>query len=397
MKMNIPSPVLHSLFALNTAGYEAYVVGGCVRDVLMGKEPFDWDITTSALPDQTKAVFAVYRIIDTGIQHGTVTVIVDDMPLEITTFRIDGDYSDGRHPDCVSFASILSEDLCRRDFTVNAMAYHPTAGMIDLYGGQSDVEHRVVRCVGDPHRRFQEDALRIIRGLRFAATLGFVIEETTAAAIHDLAYLLKNVAVERISVELMKLLCGNTADSVIRQFSDVLEVILPYDIEWNRVADRINKIEPNPLLRLATMLLDHSAETAQSICHHLRLSNDMQRAIRLLVMSKNTPLLMERSRALRLLNQLGAETLLSLIKFRSVYDDADYNNYRDYILEILQEDACYRLTDLAVNGRDLISIGIPAGPKLGKTLSTLLGAVMDGSCHNQHDDLLEYAKKNPVQ
>ena len=227
MAFTLPSYVSLALEKLNNHGFEAYVVGGCVRDSLMGRAPNDWDITTDALPEQLLSTFAEYRVIPTGLQHGTVTVLIDDHPLEITTYRIDGTYSDNRHPDSVSFTRSLREDLARRDFTINALAYHPQTGIVDHFSGLADLDNRQIVCVGDPEKRFTEDALRILRALRFSAQFGFPIEKMTAKAIHRLAPLLRRIAVERVQSELVKLLCGEYVRDVMLAFPDVIGIILP--------------------------------------------------------------------------------------------------------------------------------------------------------------------------
>ena len=227
MNIRLPIYVQTALQKLNTAGHKAYIVGGCVRDSLIGRTPNDWDITTDALPEQIIAIFANDRVIPTGIQHGTVTVLLDGQPLEITTYRIDGKYSDNRRPDSVSFTQSLQEDLLRRDFTINAMAYHPKIGIVDCYSGLADLSSQRLVCVGDPEKRFAEDALRILRALRFSAQFGFSIEKMTAKAIHRLAPLLRGISAERIQAELSKMLCGEHVRSVMLNYSDVLSVILP--------------------------------------------------------------------------------------------------------------------------------------------------------------------------
>ena len=208
LKFNLPEFVKKALIRTNEAGEEAFIVGGCVRDILMGKTPHDWDITTSAKPEKTKEIFSSFKTVDTGLKHGTVLVLIDGEPLEITTYRIDGEYTDCRHPDSVSFTSDIENDLSRRDFTVNAMAYNDEKGLVDLFGGEDDIRNKIIRCVGDADKRFNEDALRIMRALRFSSTLGFTIESETKKAILKNRELLNNVAKERISTELLKLLCG---------------------------------------------------------------------------------------------------------------------------------------------------------------------------------------------
>ena len=217
--MILPPQVNTALEKLEGAGYEAFLVGGAVRDYVRDGSPAkDWDITTNALPEQVKQVFSSYHLIETGLKHGTVTVMIDHEPLEITTYRIDGDYTDHRHPDAIQFTRSLREDMERRDFTMNALAYNPRLGVVDLVGGKADIENGIIRCVGEPDRRFQEDGLRILRGLRFASINGMRIEEATAAAIHRNKNLLQNIAAERIQVELTKLLCGKGAAAILRDY-----------------------------------------------------------------------------------------------------------------------------------------------------------------------------------
>lgn len=394
MKMELPTPVLHSLFALNEAGYEAFVVGGCVRDALMGKEPYDWDITTSALPEQTLAVFRDYRTIETGIRHGTVTVILDDTPLEITTYRVDGHYSDGRHPDKVSFTRSLTEDLRRRDFTINAIAYHPSNGLIDPFGGQKDLDAKIIRCVGEPAVRFGEDALRILRGLRFSSTLDFTIHPATAKAMHRLAHTLNQVSAERIAVELLRLLCGTRAPQVLSDYNDIFAVILP-DVRFESAAKRV--VFDTPLRNLAALLLDLKPATAEMICGHLRLSNQMTKDVVTLVRYHNLSLAPTRTCVLKVLHLLSPNLTSELVYLKTVIDGIDGDAIRNVWDHLIQEnDCCYQLKDLAVTGKDLMAFGIQAGPEIGATLNRLLTAVMDGDCPNQKEDLLKLAAKKPA-
>ena len=225
--LTLPAPVSDLLGRLTRAGFSAYVVGGCVRDSLLGLEPHDWDICTSALPDQMQEVFRDDRTVDTGLKHGTLMVIVDHEPYEVTTFRVDGDYTDHRHPDSVVFVDDLTKDLARRDFTVNAMAWSPDAGLQDPFAGQQDLSANLIRCVGKPEQRFEEDALRVLRALRFASVYDFAIEPDTASAIRKKAPDLKLVAGERIREELLKLLCGKAAGRILREYPEVLAEIIP--------------------------------------------------------------------------------------------------------------------------------------------------------------------------
>ena len=395
MKMELPVPVLHSLFALNQAGYEAYVVGGCVRDIMMGKEPQDWDITTSALPEETLAVFRSYRTIETGIRHGTVTVIIGDMPLEITTYRVDGDYSDGRHPDAVSFTRSLKEDLRRRDFTVNAMAYHPHFGLVDPFRGQRDLKRKVIRCVGNPKKRFYEDALRILRGLRFSSTLGFSIHPATASAIHRLSDTLSRVSVERVSTEFLKLLCGQNNQVVLTHYPDVLSTIVP-NIDFTGNARWL--VFDDPLKNMTVLLFNTTPETAQEVCKRLRLSNRMTEDVVALVRHRNLPLEPTRGCVLRGLHVLGPRLTRELIAIKTVTDSIESDEFCAVWEQLVADnECCYQLKDLAVNGAELMAVGISDGPELGAVLDRLLKAVMDGVCHNAKDELLELATKKPVQ
>lgn len=271
MTMDMPKNVDTAINLLQSAGFEAYAVGGCVRDSLLGKTPNDWDITTSAKPEDMKSVFADFHCIDTGIKHGTVTVVIDGEPLEITTFRLDGEYEDNRHPKSVTFTSDLGADLGRRDFTVNAMAYSKMTGTVDLFGGQNDLKNGIIRCVGDPDRRFNEDALRILRALRFASALDFEIEEKTAQSLLKNRALLGNISEERIAKELLKLVCGKGAKRILTDFAPVLFEILPelqpmyknshdnphhcYDI-YEHTLIAVESIDSEPTLRFAMLLHD---------------------------------------------------------------------------------------------------------------------------------------------
>ena len=271
MVIKIPDQVNRAIEILNKNGHSAYVVGGAVRDSLMKKDAHDWDITTSALPEQTKKAFEGFRIIETGIKHGTVTVIIDGTDLEITTYRIESGYSDNRHPDSVDFTDRVEDDLARRDFTVNAIAYSPQSGFADPFDGRDDIKRKIIRCVGEADRRFGEDALRILRALRFSSVLGFDIDSETADSIHRNYRLLKNISVERIFVELSKLLCGKDAGRILRDYEDVIFFILPellpmkncsqnherhiFDV-WGHTVKAVESIEPTAELRFAMFLHD---------------------------------------------------------------------------------------------------------------------------------------------
>ena len=271
MTLNIPSKAKTIITLLENAGFEAFCVGGAVRDSIMGLNPTDWDITTSASPEDTVMVFKDYKTVDTGLKHGTLTVVIDKTPFEVTTYRVDGDYNDNRHPENVHFTKNLINDLSRRDFTVNALAYNDKTGLVDLYGGQEDIYNSIIKTVGNPSARFQEDGLRIMRALRFASVLGFTIESETAKAIHDNKDLLKNISAERLAVELSKLVCGKNAFNILTEYWDVLSVFIPeiksavgfkqygkkhaYDV-WEHICHTVDTIPQDKVLRLTMLLHD---------------------------------------------------------------------------------------------------------------------------------------------
>ena len=395
MLMTLPDAVLHAILTLNNAGFEAYVVGGCVRDSLMGKIPEDWDITTSATPDQLQGVFGEYRCIETGLQHGTVTVLIDGMPLEITTYRVDGDYSDGRHPDTVAFTRCLSEDLLRRDFTINAMAYHPTIGLVDRYDGHADIQGGIIRCVGEPERRFGEDALRILRALRFASVLDFVIDADTATALKALSPTLCRVSAERIAVEFKKLLCGKNVVEIFHTYRDVIAVFCPEIAACNDF-HLLSSVKPIPRSRLAALFYSAgvSSEKAAEVLRRLRIDNRTIRDVSLLLTDQTKSLYTAESYALHLLNRLGPELVYDYLAIH----EADVCTIK-LVDRLLKEDACYRVSMLAVAGDDVMAAGVDAGPEVGRILQKLLDAVMEGVCANHKEDLLSYVEKikKPVQ
>lgn len=399
MFISLPAPVEAALSKLLTSGFEAYAVGGCVRDSLLGRRPEDWDITTSALPDEIMTVFADCKTVPTGLKHGTVTVIMQGMPLEITTYRTDGNYSDGRHPDSVSFTADLREDLRRRDFTVNAMAYHPQEGLVDFFGGVTDLQERRIACVGDPIQRFGEDALRILRALRFSSALGFGISAPTADAVHRLSPLLHRVSAERISVELIKLLRGRDVQRVLAEYKDVTCELFPTLSVDEQTPKTVAAVENTAVLRLAALLQGCSYEDARNIIEHLRLDNNTANTLLLLMANKNMSLCLDDRQLKRLLYKFGEVALLlaELQRARAAAFNKDekqvmLRDIRKQLEVIVQSNACYRLNDLAINGNDLLELGVSAGPPMGELLQVLLEAVMDDICPNERAALLQYAK-----
>lgn len=439
--MDMPKNVDTAINLLQSAGFEAYAVGGCVRDSLLGKTPNDWDITTSAKPEDMKSVFAEFRCIDTGIKHGTVTVVIDGEPLEITTFRLDGEYEDNRHPKSVTFTSNLGADLGRRDFTVNAMAYSKKTGTVDLFGGQNDLKNGIIRCVGDPDRRFNEDALRILRALRFASALDFEIEEKTAQCLLKNRVLLGNISEERIAKELLKLVCGKGAKRILTDFAPVLFEILPelqpmyknshdnphhcYDI-YEHTLIAVESIDPEPTLRFSMLLHDcgkpavkkfdengvahfygHqriSAEISAQILARLKVSNKFRDEILFLVSNHDRWELYENTEKMpRYLSKFGLDGVLKLLKVMRADVLAQSPEYRyrlDQIADaeetaknLAAQKPCLSLSELQINGRTLMDIGIPQGRKLGAVLAQLLDEVIDGVTKNTQEALTTRARE----
>lgn len=431
----LPPQVNTALALLNEAGFEAFAVGGAVRDLLRGAPVHDWDLTTSALPEQTKAVFEKYRLIETGIRHGTVTVLLDGLPLEITTYRTEGTYSDHRRPDKVEFIPSLEEDLARRDFTVNAMAYHPGKGVIDLFGGQDDLKNGVIRCVGDPDRRFQEDALRMLRALRFAARFGFTIEPKTASAIHRNRELLTLVAAERIREEVTGLLCGSRVEPILRQYHDVLSVPIPelaplaglkqYNLHhchdvWGHTVAAVAAAPDLPALRWAALLHDtgkparffrsedgvghfyghaeESAAVAAAVTTRLRFDNFSRDTICFLVEHHHLFRDITEKAVKRAVLQFGKDKLkllLWLLRADTLghapccFHHLDDIRHLETMIDAVSE---FSVKDLAVSGGDLLALGYQ-GPQIGQALDRLVNAVVFETVENEKETLLYYLKK----
>lgn len=362
MKMSIPSGISALLERLEQAGYEAYLVGGCVRDAYMGIAPQDYDITTSALPEQTKEVFRDARVIETGLAHGTLTVLTENGPVEITTYRQDGDYSDHRHPDAVYFTRSLEEDLARRDFTINAMAMDRRQNLVDLFGGRADIDAKIIRCVGDAERRFEEDALRILRALRFAARLGFSLEAQTQAAMERKKELLKTVAAERIFAELCGLLKGDHAAETLGEHREVAEVILPE----LREVDRLKKLPSDPAMRLAAVLQKENADLALV---RLKAPNIFKKTVRMLLENQEIEQPENERELHRLAIRLGAENLQKLYCWRG-WNCAP-------LLDFLKKSPCLSIRDLAVDGKELMALELQ-GSAIGNAQKYLLEQVAEG-------------------
>ncbi len=444
MKITMPRPVLWAIQRLEERGYQAYAVGGCVRDALLGRTPKDWDIATSASPEEMKRVFSGEKLLETGIQHGTLTLLRENMPLEITTFRIEGNYSDRRHPDSVAFTDSLKEDLRRRDFTVNAMACHPDLGLFDDWGGLEDLKNGRLRCVGEAEKRFQEDALRILRGLRFASELGFSIEEETKKAVHCQKDSLRYVAAERLAAELDRLLIGKNAVSVLREYVDVIGVFLPELLpmvgfnQKNPHHDRdvwehtLGALEESPMdltVRLAVLFHDvgkpstftmdengighfyghakRGAEMTAPALERLRYDKATKELVVKLVEEHNL-FLEPNSRAVkRAMNRYGERfPLLLQIKRADIFGQSPAYFQENIVwleriealtTEIRRRGECFQQKDLRINGNDLLEIGIPKGKAIGESLQWLLNQVIEDRVPNSREKLLEEARAHQCE
>ncbi len=391
--MIIPQPVGQAISLLNENGFSAYLVGGCVRDMVLCIPPHDYDLCTSATPAEMQQVFSSFRIIETGLKHGTLTVLMGAYPLEITTFRLDGEYLDNRHPKEVIFTRKLENDLSRRDFTINAMAYHPDEGLVDLFSGQEDCQNKILRCVGRAATRFEEDALRILRALRFAARLQFTIEKRTAAAIFEKKELLHHISTERIAVELNGLLLAEGAVPILEQFADILFTLLPAlrTEHWAFSLSALSRTPKELPLRWAALLHPLGEENARQIMQKLKVSNQLRDSVCALV-RHHALKLTEENMQLSLL-QTGDALILPLIHLQAslaaakntFFDAASLQKQAEYLI---RTGACYTLSRLAVNGSDLASLGIQ-GPAVGQMLHHLLEQVAAGKAENKKEVLLE--------
>ena len=459
MKIEIPTGAAYILQQLNKHGYEAYIVGGCVRDSLLGKQPNDCDITTSAKPEEVKAIF--HRTIDTGIQHGTVTVLVDreilddgsgslashtDYAFEVTTYRVDGVYTDHRRPESVCFTASLEEDLKRRDFTINAMAYNPEQGVIDIFGGQEDLEKGIIRCVGEASERFDEDALRILRAVRFAAQLDFVIEDQTREAMRDQAKFLEDISVERICTELTKMIVSKHPERLEEAYElGLTQMFLPefdvmmqtpqnnqyhlYDV-GHHTLKVMEAVPATTVLRYAALLhdvgkpkckttdetgVDHfyghqelSAKMARTTLRRLKLDNDTIDQVCRLVKNHDYGLSgdgpgMKSFR--RFVAQLGAEHFADFLEIRKgdmAGQSAYHLEQRRQVIahmeamyaEIIEQKQCLKLSELAIGGKDLIAIGVKPGPDMGRILKALLDRVLEEPELNTREQLLAIVKES---
>ena len=441
MTINIPENAEYIMKALRDKGFESYAVGGCVRDSLMGKEPCDWDITTSALPEQTGEIFEEQgcRVIKTGIKHGTVTVLKNYETFEVTTFRIDGKYTDRRRPDGVFFTPRLEEDLKRRDFTINAITADCEGEVKDFFDGIDDIEKKVIRAIGDPDKRLGEDALRIMRALRFSAVLGFDIAPDLQKSLRKNRELLNDIASERIRAEFSKLICGKDFAHVLLNFTDIIEVFIPeitpcvnfdqknihhiYDV-WEHSVRAAEAIPADPVLRLTMLFHDiekpscffmgedgqghfyghakKSAETAERILRRLKFDNKTIKAVTELIALHDVEIVPEKKPVLRRLGKMGDENFQRLMAVKYADNAAqspivrnrreDFKKIEEIAAKAREESSCISLRSLSVNGRDLTEAGFPEGREIGKILRHLLEGVIDGKYENEKEALLKAAE-----
>ena len=400
MIIDLPKNVENIIGSLEEHGFEGFAVGGCVRDSLLKKTPKDWDITTDALPVDMKKIFK--KTFDTGIAHGTVTVLMDGVGYELTTYRIDGNYSDGRHPDSVSFSKNLSEDLCRRDFTINAMAYSNKKGIVDLFDGRKDLQNGIIRAVGDAKKRFDEDALRMLRAVRFAAQLGFKIDDDTFEAIKEKAKLLSKVSKERIFVELNKSLCGDFAQNIKMVYTSGLYRYIGKEFaKLNKnIYDFYPRKFPNKKHMYWAAFLENieNAEAVKKILFELKSDNATRNNTYLLVKELKNPLPSSDEDIRWSLHRIGADLFCDYIEIlKSDKKNVDILDKIDTIKNryslILKENHAYEISMLDITGKDLMDIGISKGPKIGEVLEFLLKKVIENPLNNEKSSLLRLAKE----
>ena len=382
--IKLPKNVEFIISRLEAFGHRADIVGGCVRDRLLDKEPSDYDITTDATPEEMREVFSDMRTVDTGIKHGTLTVLVDSLPYEITTYRLDGEYSDNRHPDNVSFTRCLADDLSRRDFTVNAMCYSYTNGFTDLFGGVRDLNARIIRAVGDPELRFTEDALRILRALRFASVLDFCIEENTSLAIRKKSELLKNVSKERIYTEWKKLVGGIGAYRILAEYKDVIAVIIP-QLSSFTLPDKRLFSESDADIRELSLFADGGRGAFIEAMSLLKCDNKHKNYGAAVLENLDSVIDTETDMKL-LLIKVGEDTAKGIIRLKILLGLSDSRSLHK-LENLLQNGVCYRISDIKINGNDLIALGL-RGKEIGDILTRLLVMIAENKVENERKALL---------
>lgn len=441
MNIVLPKNVKLIIDILNKNNFEAFIVGGCVRDSIIGLTPHDWDICTNAKPEEIKKCFEFFNTFDSGIKHGTISIVIDSEVYEVTTYRIDGTYSDNRRPDSVTFTSDIAKDLARRDFTINAMAYNEQCGLIDPYSGRNDLLDKIIRCVGNPDFRFNEDALRIIRALRFASVYDFEIENETSKSICKNADLLKNIAVERISLEFNKLLCGNGAEEILNNYRDVIAVFIPeikpmFDYSqhtkhhnrdlWRHTTYSVNSIDKMPLLRMSMLLHDigkpkackrdedgtchfkghpkYSAEMAEIILRRLKYPTDFIETCVTLIKYHDVRFSGSKRQLRHVMSAIGDKNVELLLKIQraDIMAQSDYKHKEklekldlacEVYEKILADKDCFTLKQLKINGNDIKKLGVTEGVKIGKILKMLLSLVIEDKLENKKSALLNKAEE----
>ncbi len=437
MKINIPDYANKAINLLEESGFEAYCVGGCVRDSILKKDPNDWDICTNALPEQMQKVFADFHTIETGLKHGTITVIINRNPVEITTYRTDGEYQDHRKPTQVSFIKNLSGDLERRDFTINSMCYNPKLGFVDLFSGYDDISNKIIRCVGNAEYRFEEDALRILRALRFSSVLNFEIDIETKSAIYKKKNLLTHISSERIFSELKKLLCGKRATEILMEYKDVFAIFIPeiipcfdftqnnphhiYDV-WEHICRSISNARPDPIIRLTMLLHDiekpalattdenginhfkkhqyYSAMTAEKVLKRMHCDNGSIKYIYNLVWEHDNRIPIEKKSVRRFISKYSFEFFMDYLEVRraDTYAQSNFQQHEKLreldqlaiiAFDIFEDNDCLKISDLAVNGNDMISLGL-SGEQIGNALSSALDAVISEEITNTKEEIIKY-------
>lgn len=394
----LPEKIKKTLKRLCDSGYEAYAAGGCVRDMLMGRQPDDYDITTSAAPDEVMNTFADLTVVPTGIKHGTVTVVDGGEHIEITTYRIDGEYADNRHPTEVSFTRNLHEDLARRDFCMNAIAMDFCGKIVDPYGGEADIAARTISCVGEAQKRFHEDGLRILRCIRFASVLGFEIDKTTAEAVHGCVRLLGGISAERIFAELKKLICGTAASKILKEYKDVIFEILPEldTDEYDTAADKINSAPQCADIRLALLAASAAPQCAELICRRLKTDGAMRSVVTKLAANRDLTISPDRISVRRAAARFGADFLPRLADFLRIHSGNETMlEVRRIAEEIKSDGDCCAIADLNISGADITALGAE-GRQIGQVLAQLLDAVMCEKTKNTKEDLLEYIKREKL-
>lgn len=438
--INLPNGAMKIIKQLENYEFEAYVVGGCIRDCLLGFIPKDWDICTSATPQEVEAIFNNHQIIETGLKHGTVTIIMDDGQYEVTTFRTEENYTDNRHPDKVTFVKSIEKDLARRDFTMNAIAYSPLRDVVDSFGGEVDLQEKRISCVGNEDERFNEDGLRIMRALRFSSVYGFEIDNLTSEAIHRNVKLLNNISSARINSELCKLLCGKGCLNVLLEYKDVFVTIIPelvpcigfnqnnkyhkYTI-YDHIAHAVSNYKGTDIsVKIALLLHDigkplcysedqngghfyghavPSHDIAEKVLSRLKFDNKTKDTVLQLVLYHDSVIDSGTKAIKRWLNKIGAEQFYRLlgVKFADIEAHADgtqddrikhYNYVALMLTEVIAREQCFKIKNLKINGDDIIALGVPQGRGVGKILNALLDDVISERCENRRDLLLEKAK-----